>query len=119
MNNSSDSAPLVLEIMSTLSSRRGWPVQAPLGDFSTRSLLLRKYLRVALAVWIEAIFFAALPRGLQLGTSDVPIGAAFLQHRSQILAKFFDRRPGKIPIAVIDFEYDEPRFEHEGVRNHR
>src|SRR5713101_8059457 len=72
-----------------------------------RLLLFPKHLPVGLAVGIKAIMFTPFPSGFQFGPSDVPVRTAFLQHSTQVLPKFFDGRPAKKPVAVVDLEYNE------------
>ena len=72
-----------------------------------RLLLLLKHLPVSLAIGIKAIVFPSFPSGFQLGRSDIPVRAAFLQHSTQVFPKLFDGRSGKKPVAIVDFEYDE------------
>jgi len=82
-------------------------------------LLLTKQLPVGLAIGIKAIAFTPFPSGFQLGPSDVPIRSTFLRHVTQVLPKLFDGRPTKKPVAVVDLEYDETRFEDDDMRDHR
>src|SRR6202011_1447276 len=65
------------------------------------------------------IMFTAFPSGFQFGLSDVPSRAAFLQQSTQVLPKLFDGRSAKKPVAVVDLEYNETRFEDDDMRNHR
>ena len=44
------------------------------------SVLLAQSLGKALAVWIEALLAALLPRGFELRRGDVPIGPACLEN---------------------------------------
>ena len=46
-------------------------------------------------------------------------GRHFLRCCPQIVSKFFDSGTTKVPIAVVDFEYGESRFEDDGMRDHR
>src|SRR4029077_12629487 len=84
-----------------------------------RLLLLPKYLTVGLAIGIKAIMFTAFPSGFQFGSGDVPVRTAFPQHNTQVLPKLFDGRPAKKPVAVVDLEYNETRFEDDDMRDHR
>ena len=79
-------------------------------------LLLTKHLPVGLAVGIKAITFTSFPSGFQFRPSDVPIRSTFLRHVTQVLPKLFDGRPTKKPVALVDLEYDETRFEDEDMR---
>src|SRR5439155_16523568 len=82
-------------------------------------LLLPKHLPVGLAIGIKAIMFTPFPSGFQFGPTDVPVRTAFLQHSTQVLPKLFHGRPAKKPVAVVDLEYDETRFEDDDMRDHR
>src|SRR2546429_3631282 len=82
-------------------------------------LLLPKHLPVGLAIGIKAITFTLLPSGFQFGPSDVPVRTAFLQHRTQVLPKLFNGRSAKKPVAVVDLEYNETRFEDDDMWDHR
>jgi hypothetical protein len=82
-------------------------------------VLFTEGLRVGLAVGIEAIFVALLPGCLELGSGDVPIGAAFFCDSAQILAEIFEGGTAEEPIAVVDFVDDETGFKNDDVGNHR
>ena len=56
---------------------------------------------------------------LQLGCGDVPVGPAFLENGTQVLAQLFDRRTAEEPVAHVDLVNDQPRLEHDHVRDHR
>src|ERR1700674_4506182 len=84
-----------------------------------RLLLLPKHLPVGLAIGIKAIMFTPFPSGFQFGPSDVPVRTAFPQHSTQVLPKLFDGRPAKEPVAVVDLEDHETRFENYDMRDHR
>src|ERR1700676_3969272 len=84
-----------------------------------RFLLLPKYLPVGLAIGIKAIMFTPFPSGFQFGSGDVPVRTAFPQHNTQVLPKLFDGRSAKKPVAVVDLEYNETRFEDDDMRDHR
>ena len=81
--------------------------------------MLPKYLPVGFAIGIKAIMFTPFPSGFQFGSGDVPVRTAFPQHHTQVLPKLFDGRPGKKPVAVVDLEYNETRFEDDDMRDHR
>src|SRR5713226_5245564 len=51
--------------------------------------------------------------------SNVPVRTAFLQHSTQVLPKLFNGRPAKKPVAIVDLEYNETRFEDDDMRDHR
>src|SRR5580704_12797971 len=63
--------------------------------------------------------FTPFPSDFQFGISDVPVRTAFLQHGAQVLSKLFDGRSTKKPVAVVDLEYYEARFEDDDMRDHR
>src|SRR6267142_6495779 len=63
--------------------------------------------------------FTPFPSGFQFGRSDVPVRTAFAQHSTQVLPKLFDGRSAKKPVAVVDLEYNETRFEDDDMRDHR
>src|SRR5712672_170283 len=84
-----------------------------------RLLLLPKHLPIGLAIGIKTILFTPSPSSFQFGPSDVPIRTAFLQHNAQVLPKLFDGRSAKKPVAVINLEYHETRFENDDMRDHR
>src|SRR6266404_1668794 len=80
---------------------------------------LPKHLPVSLAIGIKAVMFTLFPSGFQFGPSDIPVRTAFPQHSPQVLPKLFDGRSAKKPVAVIDLEYNETRFEDDDMRDHR
>ncbi len=47
------------------------------------------------------------------------LSVPFLQDGAQVLPKLFDGRSAKKPVAVVDFEYNETRFEDDDMRDHR
>jgi hypothetical protein len=64
--------------------------------------------------------FTAFPNGFhKFGSGEIPIRTAFLQHGTQVLPKFFDGRSAKKPVAVVDLEYKEVRFEDDEMRDRR
>src|ERR1700730_11369615 len=81
-------------------------------------LLLPKHLPVGLAIGIKAPVFASLPLGFEFGCRDVPVRTAFFQYSAQVLPQLFDGRPAKKPVAIIDLEYHETRFEDDDMRDH-
>src|SRR3984893_6393475 len=85
----------------------------------SKSSTVPKHLREGLVIGIKAAMFTLFPSGFQFGLSDVPVRAAFLQHSTQVLPKLFDGRSPKKPVAIIDFEYNETRFEDDDMRDHR
>ena len=85
----------------------------------SKSSTIPKHLRDGLVIGIKAVTFTLFPRGFQFGCGDVPVWTALPQHSTQVLPKLFDGRSAKKPVAVIDFEYNETRFEDDDVRDHR
>ena len=83
-----------------------------------RLLLLPKHLSVGLAIRIKAITFTLFASGFQFGPSNVPVRTAFLQYRTQVLPKLFNGRSAKKPVAIVDLEYNETRFEDDDMRDH-
>ena len=84
------------------------------------ALLLRtKRMPVGLAIRIKTITFTPFPSGFQFGPSDIPIRSTFLRHVAQVLPKLFDGRTTEKPIAAVNLEYDESRFEDDDMRDHR
>src|SRR6266403_5221 len=82
-------------------------------------LLLPIHLPVGLAIGIKAIMFTPFASGFQFGLSNIPVRTAFLQHSTQVLPKLFNGRSAKKPVAVVDFEYNEIRFEDDDMGDHR
>src|SRR3979411_2233039 len=76
-------------------------------------------MRPSLAIGIKAVMFAPFPGSFQFGLGNVPVRTAFLQHSTQVLPKLFDGRSAKKPIAVVDLEYNETRFEDDDMGDHR
>src|SRR5712672_2431224 len=89
------------------------------GEPYRRLLLLPKHLPVSLAIGIKAALFTSFPSGFQFGLSNIPVRTAFLQHSTQVLPKLFNGRSAKKPVAVVDFEYNETRFEDDDMGDHR
>src|SRR5258708_26600775 len=81
--------------------------------------LLAKHLPVGLAIGIKAALFTPFPSGFQFGRSNVPVRTAFLQHSTQVLPKLFNGRSAKKPVAVVNLEYNETRFEDDDMWDHR
>ncbi len=63
--------------------------------------------------------FTVFPSDFQVGLSNIPVRTAFLQHSTQVLPKLFDGRSAKKPVAIVDPEYNETRFEDDDMRDHR
>src|SRR3954454_6643506 len=81
-------------------------------------VLLADRVRVTLPVREEELLPAHLPRGLQLGCADVPVGSAFLEDGTQVLAEVVQCRAAEEPVAHVYFIDDQTRLEHERVRDH-
>jgi hypothetical protein len=84
-------------------------------ELDRRLLLLPKYLSVGFAVWIKVLMFTAFPSGFHFGPTNIPIRAEFVEHGAQVLPKLFDGRSAKKPVVVVDFEYNETRFQDDDV----
>jgi hypothetical protein len=82
-------------------------------------VLFVERLNIGLAVWIKDRLALLAPGRFQRWRGDVPVGAAFLADRPQILPKLFHCRTAEIPVAVIDLMDDKAGLQHEDVRNHR
>ena len=65
------------------------------------------------------MMFTPFPSGFQFGLSDVPVRTTLPLYSTQVLAKLFDGRSAKEPVAVVDLEYNETRFEDDNMRDHR
>src|ERR1700738_2729270 len=63
--------------------------------------------------------FTPFPCSFQFGPGNVPVRTAFLQQSTQVLPKLFGGRSAKKPVAVVELEYNETRFEDDDMRNHR
>ena len=80
----------------------------------TRLVLFSQSLDVGFSVGIEELFAALLPGCFEFWRGDVPVGAAFLADRTQVLAQILLRRPAKEPVAVVNLVNDQIR--HTGVK---
>jgi len=81
-------------------------------------ILLAKSLNVRFTVRIEEFLAALLPRSFELGRCDVPVRAAFLEDRAEVLSEVFRGRPTEEPVAVVDLVNDKAGFEHNHVGDH-
>ncbi len=59
----------------------------------------------------------SMPRGAP--ESSDPSRGDLARHGAQVVPEVADRRPPPKPLAVIDAVDDEPRLEHERMRDHR
>src|ERR1700675_5128190 len=50
---------------------------------------------------------------------DIPIGSAFSENYTQILAEVFDCGSAREPVAVVDLVNDKAGLQHDCVWNHR
>src|SRR5258708_6402352 len=55
----------------------------------------------------------------QPGSAEVPVGTDLARNGPQVVVEVIDRRAAPEPVAVVDAVDDEPRLEHERVRDHR
>jgi hypothetical protein len=87
----------------------------------TQGLLLALFgqsLGIGLAVWIEQVLAALLPRGFKFGRGDVPVRSAFPADGTQVLAELFDRGSSEKPVAAVDLVNDKAGLQHDHVRDH-
>src|SRR5215510_13081603 len=82
-------------------------------------ILFTECLDVRFAVRIEEFLAALLPRRLEFGRCDVPVGPAFLGNGTQVLPKLFQSGPPEEPVAVIDLINDKTGLKDNRVRDHR
>jgi hypothetical protein len=82
-------------------------------------ILLAERLSVGLAVGIKQFLATLLPGGPQFRRCDIPIWTTLLRDGSKVLTKIFKRGAAEEPIPVVDLVYDQPRFQHDNVGNHR
>jgi hypothetical protein len=68
---------------------------------------------------VKEFLITVLPRCFQVRMCDIPIGSAFSENYTQILAEIFDCGSAKEPVAVVDLVNDKTRLKHDCVRNHR
>src|SRR5688572_3260386 len=62
---------------------------------------------------------ARVPGLAETGGAEVPVGADLGADRAQVVPEVIDRGAPPEPVAVVDAVDDEPRLEHERVRDHR
>jgi hypothetical protein len=68
---------------------------------------------------VEGRVVARIPRLAKTGGAQVPIRSDLAHHGPQAVPEVHDRRTAPEPVAIVDAMDHEPRFEHEGVPNHR
>jgi len=85
----------------------------------SKSSTVPKHLREGLVIGIKAVTFTLFPSGFQFGAGNVPVWTTFPQHSTQVLPKLFAGRSAKKPLATINLEYNETRFEDDDMRDHR
>src|ERR1700693_382156 len=81
-------------------------------------ILFAESLDVRLAVRIEEVLAALLPRRFEFGRCDVPVRPAFLGNGTQVLAEIFQSGPAEEPVAVVDLINDQTWLEDNHVGNH-
>src|SRR5271156_5788662 len=81
-------------------------------------ILFAESLDVRLAVGIEALLAALLPRGLKLGRGDVPVRPAFLDNGAQVLTEIFHSRAAEEPVAIVDLVDHKAGLQHDRMRDH-
>ena len=68
---------------------------------------------------VEARPVARVPGLAEPRRAQVPVRADLARRRTQVAPEVVDRRATPEPVAVVDAVDDEPRLEHERVRDHR
>src|SRR5215213_10603095 len=68
---------------------------------------------------MEGRAVARVPGLAEAAHAEVPVGADLGADRAQVVAEVDERRAPPEPVAVVDAVDDEPRLEHERVRDHR
>src|SRR5262245_10571599 len=68
---------------------------------------------------VETRQVTRVPGLAESGSAQVPIRADLSRHGAQVASEVLDRRAAPEPVAVVDAVDDEPRLEHERVRDHR
>src|SRR3954454_12976015 len=68
---------------------------------------------------MEARDVARVPGVAQLGGAEVPVGADLARDGLQVVTEVDPGGTDPEPVAVVDAVDDEPRFDHERVRDHR
>jgi hypothetical protein len=81
-------------------------------------ILFAERLDVGFAVGVEEVLLTSLPRGLELGSSDVPVGAAFFADGAEVLAKIFHGGPAEEPVAIVNLVNDKAGLEDNHMRDH-
>src|SRR5258705_219588 len=76
-------------------------------------------LREGFVIGIKAAMSTMLSSGIQCGRGDVTVPTSLPPRTTQVLPKLFDGRPAKKQVAVVDLEYNQPRFEDDDIRDHR
>ena len=95
------------------------PSLAKSGASRSSSPAIAKRFDLSLAVRVEKLLAALLPKSLEFGRCDVPIRTAFLADGSEVLAELFDGRASEEPVAIVDLVNDKDWLQHNNVRNHR
>jgi hypothetical protein len=66
---------------------------------------------------VERREVAGVPDLMEAGGAQVPVPAELACHGAQVLAEVLGRRAAPEPVAVVDAVDDQPRPEHQGVRD--
>src|SRR5215211_502444 len=77
------------------------------------------YLVGPLAPAVKGRVVAGIPALAEAGSAQIPVGADLARHGTQVVPEVDERRTTPKPVAVVDRVDDEPRLEHERVRDHR
>src|ERR1700722_18569140 len=62
---------------------------------------------------------ARVPRLAESGSLQIPIRPNLARHCAKVVPQIDDRWPAPEPIAVIDAVNDQPRLQHQRMRDHR
>jgi hypothetical protein len=75
-------------------------------------------MEVRLAVGIEEVLAALLPRRFEFRRCDVPVRPAFHGNGTEILAEIFQGRAAEEPLAIVDLIDDKTRLQDNHVGDH-
>jgi hypothetical protein len=81
--------------------------------------LLAKHLPVGFAIGIKTIMLTRFPSGFQFGRGDYPSPDGISSTRHVGLAEALPWSAGQKPVAIVDLEYNQTRFENDDMRDHR
>src|SRR5208283_751309 len=81
-------------------------------------ILFTESLDIRLAVRIEKLLAALLPRRFEFGCRDVPVRPAFLGNGTYVLAEIFHSGAAQEPVAIVDLINDKTGLEDNHVGDH-